>query len=711
MADIDRVKRNIQRMIKMNAEETEVDEYIASEGVTLDQVRAHKVGSAAQPDAAETERRKAGFFDNSEQQAKAEAMDLRVAKERSEMSPAWRGTRDVLRNVASGGTVLGVPLGSWADEANSAISDVTNRVTGGKMGEPYQDRMDYHAAYDRAAENDSVKLGTLPVIGEVSGGDVTQLASGVASSLAAPQSLMRAFVTRPGQTGAAAGAIYGSGQGQGGDRVTNALMGGAMGFAVGKAAPWVGKRVSNTTNYLMDKVRPRPPALAGYEPGAVDRVLAAADDSELFGNNLTSNYYTRTGELGPEAMLGDMSDRLRGQLYAVGTTPGESQRVVRNALMPRQADALGRIETTLDASMGKPLNLVTEQKRVLGQANSQAAPYYDAFRNKVLPVSPGLRGVIDRAMAAKNGQSSILALADRKAAIQGAPVLDWNGQQITGRQIDYLKRALDDVAYDKATPRDDARLFKELLADLKAAVNDRDWEIARNMASSGQQFRQGVEEGAGAFKRATNPDQQAADIAAMNPVQRGGYFAGARGSVRDTIYESGTKFGSNADSAAMKLFGTENGQRRLGNVTSPQGARDISNRVKAEVEFAKTNEAVYGNSATEKRQIARKEFPNPVDKGLTDVPASVEQAVFHIGKKIAAATRNENLNEASARIALDAARLLTAQGARRDVIAAALRRLSRSKGASAQAARLLGEAAEGILRGSLPSAVGAVAAD
>ena len=47
MADLDRVKRNIGRMISMNAPETDIDAYIASEGVSLEQVRAHKVGSGA----------------------------------------------------------------------------------------------------------------------------------------------------------------------------------------------------------------------------------------------------------------------------------------------------------------------------------------------------------------------------------------------------------------------------------------------------------------------------------------------------------------------------------------------------------------------------------------------------------------------------------------------------------------------------------------
>jgi Mor family transcriptional regulator len=46
MADFDKIKRNLQRMLDQNATESELDEYVASEGVTADQVRAYKPGSA-----------------------------------------------------------------------------------------------------------------------------------------------------------------------------------------------------------------------------------------------------------------------------------------------------------------------------------------------------------------------------------------------------------------------------------------------------------------------------------------------------------------------------------------------------------------------------------------------------------------------------------------------------------------------------------------
>ena len=49
MADLDKVKRNIGRMVDQSAPESDIDEYLRSEGVSLDQIRAHKVGSGPGP--------------------------------------------------------------------------------------------------------------------------------------------------------------------------------------------------------------------------------------------------------------------------------------------------------------------------------------------------------------------------------------------------------------------------------------------------------------------------------------------------------------------------------------------------------------------------------------------------------------------------------------------------------------------------------------
>lgn len=46
MADLDKVKRNVGKMVAQGAPEDDIDAYLSGEGVTVDQVRAHKVGAS-----------------------------------------------------------------------------------------------------------------------------------------------------------------------------------------------------------------------------------------------------------------------------------------------------------------------------------------------------------------------------------------------------------------------------------------------------------------------------------------------------------------------------------------------------------------------------------------------------------------------------------------------------------------------------------------
>lgn len=49
MADLDKIKRNVGKMVAQGAPEEDIDAYLSGEGVTVDQVRAHKVGSKPAP--------------------------------------------------------------------------------------------------------------------------------------------------------------------------------------------------------------------------------------------------------------------------------------------------------------------------------------------------------------------------------------------------------------------------------------------------------------------------------------------------------------------------------------------------------------------------------------------------------------------------------------------------------------------------------------
>lgn len=65
MADLDKVKRNVSKMVQQNAPEEDIDAYLHGEGVTVDQVKAHKLGTGTPPPADAPQRSTAGdVFDS-----------------------------------------------------------------------------------------------------------------------------------------------------------------------------------------------------------------------------------------------------------------------------------------------------------------------------------------------------------------------------------------------------------------------------------------------------------------------------------------------------------------------------------------------------------------------------------------------------------------------------------------------------------------------
>lgn len=91
MADLARIKRNVAKMASMNAPEADIDGYIASEGVTIDDVRNYRGASQLQP---MTEEQKA--------QARELAQQIRPKKTRGDKIAEFMVTNPVARQVGFG---------------------------------------------------------------------------------------------------------------------------------------------------------------------------------------------------------------------------------------------------------------------------------------------------------------------------------------------------------------------------------------------------------------------------------------------------------------------------------------------------------------------------------------------------------------------------------------------------------------------------------
>src|SRR5690606_34845592 len=153
-------------------------------------------------------------------------------------------------------------------------------------------------------------------------------------------------------TGMGYGALYGAGQGEGTDRLWEAGKGMAIGGGIAPAAVAIASGIGYGVGAVANRLMPRPAALRGYERGAVDRVARAVADDDL-----PARYQQHVADLGPEGMLADMGQNLRGQAGAIANQPGRGQQMISDALHNRREGAAGRIATDVDQALGPAVNI------------------------------------------------------------------------------------------------------------------------------------------------------------------------------------------------------------------------------------------------------------------------------------------------------------------------------------------------------------------
>ena len=618
---------------------------------------------------------------------------------------------DTVRNFSRG-----TPVGSWLDEANALTASV--------FGTPYDEAVAYQRATDRAVDKDSTKLGSLPVIGDVTAGGVQQLAGGLLSAPFAPiAQVFRGGTMLPqmanvGLSGAGYGAVYGAGEGETGvERTQNAAMGGAVGGLFGAAAPPVARGVSNAAGYVADRYKGLPQQLQRYEPQAVRNVQRGLIDDGL---NITppgaaqNNYATEAARLGDQGLLADMGSNLRGQAERIAQLPGRGRQIVTDAIEGRREGATARITGDMDFALGPPANVPASIEATRQQANQIAAPLYQQFEAQRIMPTNRLNDVMQRV------PDSAFAEARRLAAADGIPIRThrttggWEG-----REVDYIKRAIDDMASmaERSGERSASRTWGNLARDIRTEVdtilspNDPAmsvWAQARRAAGEGLQFEEAAQMGQTAFSKRLAPEQMAADLAGMTPHQRQAYEIGARDQVRSAMGNASTAFGPNGDTAARTMLQSDFARDKLNQIVGPQQADRLNRRIGAETTFAETEQEVLRNAATARRLAGSEMYPAPLQGGDSAAQlrgGSLAGFAAEGVARIANALRSGAMSERNARIATDAARMLMAQGMRRDRIAAALMQYAQSRGLTQQGQAAIERMANSLLAGARQGAV------
>lgn len=223
MADLARIKRNVAKMAAQNAPVEDIDGYIASEGVSVDEVRNFRMGGAA---AKEDRPNPGGWTPQAE----------------ADLSEKITGTGS-FADATGSGIAKAIPFG---DEIVSGLNAPFRAAREWMQGDgfdvprAYDRNMQVEAELQRRREDRSPVAST---VGAVAGGlgATAPLSAGGLSLMNGAKPTLTSMAGRAAGEGAIYGGLYGAGEGRGiEERGDNALFGAGAGLLTGAATGTVG---------------------------------------------------------------------------------------------------------------------------------------------------------------------------------------------------------------------------------------------------------------------------------------------------------------------------------------------------------------------------------------------------------------------------------------------------------------------------------------
>lgn len=163
------------------------------------------------------------------------------------------------------------------------------------------------------------------------------------------------------------GGVYGAGSGNGdvGAMAKGAGEGAGLGFIAGGAVPLVGRGIGNAWRTAAGMGAESRAAALGARAAVSDNLPTAADLQRALAGH------------GPDTMIADLGPNLQRQAGALAASPGEAQRIVRDALVARQQGANARIQTGVDTNFG-PATIPSQVDAGIVTSQRMLGPQYDA---------------------------------------------------------------------------------------------------------------------------------------------------------------------------------------------------------------------------------------------------------------------------------------------------------------------------------------------
>lgn len=431
---------------------------------------------------------------------------------------------------------------------------------------------------------------------------------------AAPAAFGVGQATRIGQIGGAAlggGGLGGADAavrsgGDVGETAIGAFQGaGAAGLGT-YAAPLVSKGVQTVGDALLNN---RLAKGLGMDKQAFNFLRTAAGQDALE----QGVSHDRLSSLGPDAMLLDIGPNLRSQAQGLASMPGEGNRIIRNAIGARDADANWRIRSTLDDTLGP--SPIPSQVSGRIERNMQAVQpqYREAFREAMPADTSTIAKYLDSEIVnvrgeAQRGLQKIRGMLDQvggqPGALEGNPAVLLETRKAVDGMLETVKdsnarnafqaarQAIDDALADAAPLVKDADASYAELARQREAL-----QRGQTVLASGREAPR-PSELAQEFRQGALPQGRQIGPSAVPLRMR----EGARAEIERIV-------GTNANDrvALQRLIKGEGdwNRARLSTMFGKEKTERILDLLERERLFAETSHAVTKNSETAARRAAQ----------------------------------------------------------------------------------------------------------
>lgn len=447
----------------------------------------------------------------------------------------------------------GIP---WGDEITGTLMTPVQAVSDWIGGEGF----DLGRSFDRSVglqrelqRRSNERSPISSTVGAIAGGTALAGAAAPASLSArlAPQTLLGRIGVGATE-GAIGGAIYGSGEGEGGitDRLPQAGIGALTGGVLGGAIPAVSAGIGAGYRNVADRLASRKIASqSGVDPDVANLLARTLSADDTLGPIGMSNM-SRAGQ---EAMIADAGQNAQSVLDTAIQRGGPGATLAQRRIGERVARDSSALTDALDNALGAPEGVTASRTAIREGVRTPVSQAYDAAYSTPIDYSSKIGQSIED-MVKNRVPGNVISQANRLMQLEGnqskqilARIAD-DGSYVLEqlpdvRQIDYITRALNQAAESGegagalGGQTTIGRAYQNLARDLRNAAREAvpEYGQALNMAADPIRRSQAIEAGSRILFPSVKRDQVAELIKGATDAEKSAMAQGIRSQIDDTV--------------------------------------------------------------------------------------------------------------------------------------------------------------------------------